>query len=282
MRVPSKYVTAVLALLLAHPVIAANWGPEAVAGDGEDNVDLRARMLHGRSRWRVHEEVVQVRAPATDDTTTDDDSNADDAQTTLSTSTTSDALATTTSQNTWVMVEHVTGTSYSTVTCMTPTTVATKACSYINDKTTTCASTTAVIPTCVPGMLCSFSQDTGAVSCATKGGMQPSGFVVVAVLGLAATVATTAISIMCCRDHRSRKATKKAAEVRAAMLAAGEVKKAPPRVEVAEVGARGGDHVPLMSSGPNTFAAIQVTGIAQEQRYGDPFEDGRAYYGRSD
>ncbi|ROW05027.1 hypothetical protein VSDG_00650 [Cytospora chrysosperma] len=288
MRVPSKFATAVLAMALAQPVMTANWEPEAPApaGNDEDSVDLRPRVLYGRSRWQVREEIVQIRAPATDDTTTtdnddDDDSNADDAQTTLSTSTTSDALATTTSQNTWVMVQHVTGTSYSTITCMTPTTVATSACSYVNDKTTACASTTAVIPTCVPGMLCSFSQDNGAVSCVTKGGMHPSGFIVVAVLGLAAAVATTVISILCCRDHRSRKAVKKAAEARAAMLAAAEVKKAP-RVEVAELGGKRGDHVPLMGSGPNTSAATQVPGIAQEQRYGDPFEDGRSYYGRSD
>lgn len=164
---------------------------------------------------------------------------------------------------------------------MTPTTVPTKVCSYINDKTTTCASTTAVIPTCVPGMLGSFSQDTGSVSCTTKGGMDPSGFIVVGVLGLAATVAATAISLLCCRDHRSRKAGRKAgrkaAEVRAAMVAASETKKAP-RVGVAEVE---GDHEPLMSAGPETFAAIKVPGIAQEQRYENPSEVGRGNYGSS-
>lgn len=168
---------------------------------------------------------------------------------------------------------------------MTPTALATKACSFINDKTTTCASTTAVVPTCVPGMICSFADDTGSVSCVTKGGMHPSGFIVVGVLGLAATAATTAIGLMCCRDHRYRKSVRKAAEVRAAMLAAAEIKKVP-RVEVSELGGGahgggGGDHVPLMSSGPETFAAIRVPGIEQEQHYGDPFEDGRGYYGSS-
>lgn len=161
---------------------------------------------------------------------------------------------------------------------MTPTAQVTQACSYINDKTTTCSPTTVVVPTCVAGMRCSFADDTGSVSCAVRGGMQPSGFVVVGVLGLAVTVAATAISLMCCRDHRSRKALRRAAEARAAMLAAGEAKRAP-RPEVSEVGAKGGDHVPLMGAGPDTFAAIKVPGIAQEPLYGDPLEDGRGHHG---
>lgn len=140
MRVSSRFTTAILAMLLAQPVLSANLEIKAgevrdsvaVAKDN-DSVDLR-RALHGRNRWRVHEEAVEVRASVskkasrvrdttnTDDATSDsdttsdsaadnDDSNADDAQTTLQTS-----IAAMTSPNTWVMVQHVTGTSYSTVT----------------------------------------------------------------------------------------------------------------------------------------------------------------------
>lgn len=276
MRVSSKFATVVLALLLAQPVISSSQGPQAlvasnssVSDTGENTAE--PRRFHGRSRWRVLEEVVEVRSPRPDD--------KDDKTTlTTSTTTTSNTLATTTSPNTWVVVQHVTGTSYSTVTCMTPTTVATSACSYINDKTTTCAATSAVVPTCVPGMLCYFSQTNGAVSCAHKGGMQLSGFIVVGVLGLAAAAAFTAITVMCCQERRARKAVRKSAEVRAAMMAASEAKKAP-RVDVVEVG-RGGyatlkGAVPDGDEAPDAYDGAVDSGRGQEQRYGDadPFDN---------
>ncbi|KUI55862.1 hypothetical protein VP1G_03290 [Cytospora mali] len=288
MRISSKFATAVLALLLAHPVVSSNGGSQAeeprgsiTTDNAEKNGELR-RQLHGRSRWQLHEEVVEVRSPLPDDI------NAGEAKTTLSTSTTttttSNALVARTSSNTWIMIQHVTGTTYSTVTCMTPTTVATNACSWINDKTTTCQSTTAVVPTCLSEKICYFSQNDGALSCVPRGGMPTSGFAVVGVMGLAVAVAVTSITIMCCRDHRARKSMKQAAEAKAAIMAAKAAKK-PPRVEVSEVGAVGGDHVPLMSAAgsSNTFAAMPTPGSnAQQQRYGDadPFEEGRhGHYG---
>ncbi|KUI68102.1 hypothetical protein VM1G_03660 [Cytospora mali] len=288
MRISSKFATAVLALLLAHPVVTSNGGPQAeelqgsITTDNAENNGKLRRQLHGRSRWQLHEEVVEVRSPLPDDI------NANEAKTTLSTSTTANnVLAARTSSNTWVMIQHVTGTTYSTVTCMTPTTVATKACSWINDKTTACQSTTAVVPTCLSEKICYFSQNNGELSCVPRGGMPASGFAVVGVMGIAVAVAVTSITIMCCRDHRARKSMKQAAEAKAAMMAAKAAARKPPRVEVSEMGAVGGDHVPLMSAAgsSNTFAAMPMPGSnAQQHRYGDadPFEEGgRGHYGSS-
>ncbi|ROW14103.1 hypothetical protein VPNG_04143 [Cytospora leucostoma] len=272
MRVQSSFSTAVLALLLAQPIVALNGGIRAeenavsiTTGNGEN--DVEPRRLHGRSRWQVHREVVEVRVPKP--ANGDDDSGSGDAKTTLSTSTTtSSSLAATTSPNTWVAVQHVTGTAYTTVTCMTPKTVATSACSYINDKETTCVSTSAVVPTCLPGMLCSFSGTTGAVSCMRKSGIDASGFVVVGVFGLGVAVAVVTICSMCCRERRQTRAARRAAEAKLEMLAAKELKKTS-MVEVAGAGGAGGAYAPLVNAadahGPSGAAPVHP----QEQRYGD-------------
>ncbi|KAK7734262.1 hypothetical protein SLS53_007911 [Cytospora paraplurivora] len=272
MRVRSSFSRAVLALLLAQPIVALNGGTRAeenavsiTTGDGEK--DVEPRRLHGRSRWQVHREVVEVRVPKP---ANDDDSGSDDSKTTLSTSTTTSSdLAATTSPNTWVAVQHVTGTAYTTVTCMTPKTVATSACSYINDKQTTCVSTSAVIPTCLPGMLCAFSDTTGAVSCMKKSGIDASGIVVVAVFGLGVAIAVVTICSMCCRERRQNKVARRAAEARLEMLAARELKKKTAMVEVAAAGGTGGAYAPLV----NAAEAHELSGAApvhpQEQRYGD-------------
>lgn len=168
----------------------------------ESNIELR--KLRARHGLRTIREVVEVRTAQADD----DDNDNDSAGTTLATVAIRDETTTAapTSINTWVMVQHLTGTTYTTVTCMTPATVATSACSYINDaEDTACVATTAVIPSCVPGMMCAFSKSNGSVRCAQTGGMDTAGIVVAGILGVAAAIAVTTICTMCCRERRKHK-----------------------------------------------------------------------------
>lgn len=223
------------------------------------NVELR--HLRGRPGLRTIREVVEVRA-----------AQNDDESTTLSTSATRDATtAAPSTTNTWVMVQHLKGTTYTTVTCMTPTTVATKACSYINDADdTACVSTTAVIPTCLPGMKCSFSQSNGSVKCATTGGMGVGGIIVGSVLGVGAAVSISILCFMCCRERSKQKKDRRAAEAQAALAKAAEAKRAPRAV----TGMGGGDYVPLMGAGD---AGGGREGPGRPDQV-DPFRGGQQYY----
>lgn len=227
------------------------------------NVELR--HLRGRHGLRTIREVVEVRAAQNDD---------ESEKTTLATSATQDATtAAPSSINTWVMVQHLKGTTYTTRTCMTPTTVATSACSYINDaEETTCVATTAVIPTCVPGMMCAFSQSNGSVRCAQTGGMDTSGIIVAGVLGVAATVAIVTLCVMCCRERSKHKRDRRAAEAQAAMAAAAEAKRAP-RAVTGMGGGGGGDYVPLMDA-----AGGSGRGGPEGSSQADPFRGGHQYY----
>ncbi|KKY29859.1 hypothetical protein UCDDA912_g10218 [Diaporthe ampelina] len=227
------------------------------------NIELR--HLRGRHGLRTIREVIEVRAAQ------DDDASNDSERTTLSTSATRDATtAAPSTTNTWVMVQHLKGTTYTTRTCMTPTTVATSACSYINDaEETACVATTAVIPTCVPGMMCAFSQSNGSVRCAQTGGMDTSGVVVAGVLGVAAAVAVATLCLMCCRERSKHKRDRRAAEARAAMAAAAEAKRAPR----AGAGVGGGDYVPLMDAAGGS--GREGPGRPSQA---DPFRGGQEYY----
>ncbi|KAK2614144.1 hypothetical protein N8I77_000996 [Diaporthe amygdali] len=236
----------------------ATWAANSckMNSDSEES-NLELRRLHGLHGLRTIREVVEIRAAA-----------GDDDKTTLSTSKTSDITAAASTTNSWVMVNHVKGTTYTTVTCMTPTTVATSACSFINDADDTqCVATTAVIPTCLPGLMCSFSQTNGAVRCATRGGMDTGGFIVAGVLGVAVALSVATVCFMCCRERRAHKRDRRAAEAQAALAAVDEAKKA----SRAGTGMAGGDYVPLMGaggSGPGRGRPGQA----------DPFNEGQQYY----
>lgn len=195
----------------------------------------------------------------------------DNAGTTLATVAIRDeATPAPTSTNTWVMIQHLTGTTYTTVTCMTPTTVATSACSFINDaEETTCVPTTAVVPSCVPGMMCAFNKGNGSVRCAQTGGFGTGGFVVSGVLGVAAAIAVSTLCFMCCRERSAHKRDRRAAEAQAALAAAAEAKKASSRAATGM--ATGGDYAPLMGAGGGREGPEQPGQV-------DPFRGGQPYY----
>lgn len=228
------------------------------------NIELR--QLRGRHGLRTIREVVEVRAAQNKD-------EKDSEKTTLATLAIRDTTtAEPTSTNTWVMVQHLKGTTYTTVTCMTPTTVATSACSFINDaEETTCVATTAVIPSCVPGMKCGFSQTSGSVRCATTGGMGVGGIIVGSVLGVAAAVAIITLCSMCCRERNKQKKDRRAAEAQAALAAAAAAKRAP---RAATAMAEGGDYVPLMGAGD---AAAGREGL-EHPGQADPFRGEQQQY----
>lgn len=233
---------------------------ETSSDSEESNIELR--KLRARHGLRTIREVVEVRTAQTDD---DDD---DSAGTTLATVAIRDETTTAapTSINTWVMVQHLTGTTYTTVTCMTPATVATSACSFINDaEDTACVATTAVVPSCVPGMMCAFNKGNGSVRCAQTGGMGTAGIVVAGILGVAAAIAVTIICTMCCRERRKHKRDRRAAEAQAAMAAAAEAKKASSRAATSMAGSS--DYVPLMGASG-----------AERPGQADPFRGGQQYY----
>lgn len=231
-------------------------------GEGS-NIELR--QLRSRHGLRAIREVVEVR------TAQNDDDNGE--KTTLATLAIRDTTtAAPTSTNTWVMVQHLKGTTYTTVTCMTPTTVATSACSFINDADeTACVATTAVVPSCVPGMKCGFSQTNGSVRCATTGGMGVGGIIVGSVLGVAAAISIITLCSLCCRERNKHKRDRRAAEAQAALAAAAEAKRAP---RAATGMAAGGDYVPLMGAGdaPGGREGPGSSGQA------NPFREAEQYY----
>lgn len=245
--------------------IEATWAARRckTSSDAEGS-DLELRQLRERHGLRTIREVVEIRAVHNDD---------DNEPTTLATMAIRDDATTAapSTTNTWVMVQHLKGTTYTTITCMTPTTVATSACSFINDADdTACVSTSAVIPTCVPGMKCAFSQTNGSVRCATTGGMGVGGIIVGSVLGIAAAISVSILCFMSCRERRKHKKDRRAAEAQAALAAAAEAKRAPRAV----TGMGGGDYVPLMGAGdaPGGREGTEQPGPA------DPFRGGQQYY----
>lgn len=234
---------------------------ETSSDSEESNIELR--KLRARHGLRTIREVVEVRTAQADD-----DNDNDSAGTTLATVAIRDETTTAapTSINTWVMVQHLTGTTYTTVTCMTPATVATSACSFINDaEDTACVATTAVVPSCVPGMMCAFNKSNGSVRCAQTGGMDTSGIVVAGILGVAAAIAVTTICTMCCRERRKHKRDRRAAEAQAALAAAAEAKKASSRAATGMAGSS--DYVPLMGASG-----------AERPGQANPFTGGQQYY----
>lgn len=244
-------------------VEAAGAAERCKANPESEGSNVELRHLRGRNGLRTIREVVEVRAAQNND---------DSESTTLSTSATRDATtAAPSTTNTWVMVQHLKGTTYTTVTCMTPTTVATSACSYINDADgTTCVATNAVIPTCVPGKKCAFNQSNGSVRCATTGGMGVGGIIVGSVLGVGAAVSISILCFMCCRERNKNKRDRRAAEAQAALAAAAEAKRAPRAV----TGMGGGDYVPLMGAGD---AAGGREGPEHHDQ-ANPFRAGQQYY----
>lgn len=246
-------------------VEAARAAKRCKTNSDSEGSNIELRQLRGRHGLRTIREVVEVRAAQKKD-------DSDSEKTTLATLAIRDTTtAAPTSTNTWVMVQHLKGTTYTTVTCMTPTTVATSACSFINDaEETTCVATTAVIPSCVPGMKCGFSQSNGSVRCATTGGMGTGGIIVGSVLGVAAAVAIITICSMCCRERSKHKRDRRAAEA-AALAAAAEAKRAP-RAATGMAGS--GDYVPLMGAGDAAGGreGPEPSGSA------DPFRGGPQYY----
>ncbi|KAL1860529.1 hypothetical protein Daus18300_009161 [Diaporthe australafricana] len=243
----------------------ATWAAESCKTNPnieENNVELRQQQ-HGRpGSLRAIREVVEVRAAAA--------AAADEEKTTLATSATPDVTAAAgTSTNTWIMINHVTGTSYTTTTCMTATTVQTSECSFINAaEDTACVATTAVVPTCVPGMYCSFSQTSGSVKCVVKGGMETSGIVVAGVLGVAAFIAISTLCFMGCRERRAHKRDRRAAEAQAALAATAAAK----RPSRAGTGVGGGDYAPLMGAG------VGAQGPPERPGRANPFSGGHQYY----
>lgn len=172
---------------------------------------------------------------ADDDNTNDSDSAtsttsttseaASTSSTTLSTSTTSSqtttSLASSTSYNPYV-VARVSGTSTSLLTCMTVTTTTTTACSThkTNHKYhNSCTTAPVAFPTCLPGLGCSFSQTTGALSCYEKGSVPVYGKIILAILGLAAVMAVSAILTLCYRERSQVKRYRQAAEEKALLAA---------------------------------------------------------------
>lgn len=180
-----------------------------------------------------------------DDDTTDDnnsDDNTDDSEsttsttsttsqststssTTLLTSTTSSqtttSLASSTSYNPYV-VARVSGTSTSMLTCMTVTTTTMTACS--THKTdhkyySSCTTAPVAFPTCLTGLSCSFSQTSGAVSCYENDSVPVYGKIILAILGLAAVMAVSAIFTLCCRERNQVKRHRQAAEEKALLAA---------------------------------------------------------------
>lgn len=231
-----------------------------------DQSNIELRNLHARHGVRTIREVVEVRAAQAGD-----DNTNNGAATTLATvAVREDATLAPTSINTWVMIQHLKGTTYTTVTCMTPTTVATSACSYINEaEETTCVPTTAVVPSCVPGMMCAFNQGNGSVRCAQQGGFGVGGIVVAGVLGVTAAIAISTICFMCCRERSANKRDRRAAEAQAALAAAAEAKKASSRAATGM--AAGSDYVPLMGAS----GGREATGYPPQA---DPFRGGPQYY----
>ncbi|KAG6366004.1 hypothetical protein INS49_000180 [Diaporthe citri] len=222
-------------------VEAARAAKRCKSNSESDGSNMELRQLRGRHGLRTIREVVEVRAAQ-------DKDDSDSEKTTLATLAIRETTtAAPTSTNTWVMVQHLKGTTYTTVTCMTPATVATSACSFINDADeTACVATTAVIPSCVPGMKCGYSQTSGAVRCATTGGMGIGGIIVGSVLGVGAAVSIITICSMCIRERSRNKRDRRAAEAQAALAKAAEAKRAP---RAATGMAGGGDYVPLMGAG---------------------------------
>lgn len=247
-------------------VEAARAAKRCKANSDSEGSNIELRQLRGRHGLRAIREVVEVRAAQNKD-------ENDGKKTTLATLAIRDTTtAAPTSTNTWVMVQHLKGTTYTTVTCMTPATVATSACSYINDADeTTCVATTAVIPSCVPGMKCGYSQTSGNVRCATTGGMGIGGIIVGSVLGVGAAVSIITLCSMCFRERSKNKRDRRAAEAQAALAAAAEAKRA---TRAATDMAAGGDYVPLMGAGD---AAGGREGLERPDQV-DPFRGGQQYY----
>lgn len=245
--------------------VEATWAAKRCKTNSEaEGNNLELRQLQERHGLRTIREVVEIRAVQND---------ADNEPTTLATMAIRDDATTAapSTTNTWVMVQHLKGTTYTTITCMTPTTVATSACSFINDADdTACVATSAVIPTCVPGMKCAFSQTNGSVRCATTGGMGVGGIIVGSVLGIAAAISISILCFMCCRERSKHKKDRRAAEAQAALAAAAEAKRVPRAV----TGMGGGDYVPLMGAGdaPGGREGPEHPGPA------DPFRGGQQYY----
>lgn len=258
-------------------VEAARASRRCKTGSDSEGADLELRHLRGRRGLRTIREVIEVRAAQNDDSDSDSTSSSTSTSTsegtTLSTSSTQTAATTAPSTtNTWVMVQHLTGTTYTTVTCMTPTTVATSACSYINDaEDTSCVATSAVIPSCVPGMMCAFNKSNGNVRCAQTGGMNTSGIIVAIILGVFAAIAVAVLLFMCCRERSKHRKDRRAAEAQAALAAAAEAKKAPRAVTA--MGSS--DYAPLMGGDD---AAGGQEGVERPDQ-ADPFRGGQQYYG---
>lgn len=228
----------------------------------ESKIELRNKQA--RNRLRTIQEVVEVRRAhaAADDENT--------GTTLAKVAIRDEATPAPTSTNTWVMIQHLTGTRYTTVTCMTPATVATSSCSFINDaEETTCAPTTVVVPSCVPGMTCGFSKTSGSVRCAQKGGFGTGGFVVAGVLGVAAAITISALCFSCCRERRVHKRDRRAAEAQAALAAEAEAKRSSSRA--ASGMAAGDDYVPLMDASGGRQGP-------QQPRQADPFRGGQQYH----
>lgn len=264
-------------------VEAARASRRCKTGSDSESGNLELRHLRGRRGLRTIREVIEVRAAQNDDsdsTSTSESSSTSSSTsestsegTTLSTSATQSATTTAASTtNTWVMVQHLTGSTYTTVTCMTPTTVSTSACSYINDaEDTSCVATSAVIPTCVPGMMCAFNKSNGNVRCAETGGMNTSGIVVAIILGVFAAIAIAVLLFMCCRERSQHKKDRRAAEAQAALAAAAEAKKAPRAVTA--MGSS--DYAPLMGDGGDAAGGHDGVGRPDQT---DPFRGGQQYY----
>lgn len=156
----------------------------------------------------------------TSTTTTSTSSTLTTSTTSLSTTT---SLASTTSSNPYVFTR-VADNSTSLLTCMTETITTTTACSSkkVDHKyTTSCATAAVTFPTCLDGLSCSFSQTNGALSCYQKGGIPVYGKIILVIMGLAASLAISAILTLCFRERSQVKRYRQAAEEKALLAAMG-------------------------------------------------------------